>query len=210
MTNADSVDATGKRVGIYARVSTTGQDLDGQVDRCRRWAEGQGHEVAGIYTEKVSARSSDRPAQLSLMGEAMGRRVQVVAVAKVDRWARSMSHLTASVEKLANRGIQFVAVDQGLHVVPGDPTSELILGVLGAVGQWEASIISERTREALARKKEAGVKLGRPAKQCEVCGSDRPKRLRAKVSGESRAVCRQCKDLDPAKRRDMFDGEGSG
>lgn len=204
MTTADNL----KLVGIYGRVSTAGQDVDGQVERCRRWVDAQGHKVGGVYTEKVSARSSDRPEQAALMGEAMGRRVQVVAVAKVDRWARSLSHLASSVERLAERGIEFVAVDQGLHVVPGNPTSELILGVLGSVAQWEGAIISERTKDALEEKREKGVKLGRPAKQCEVCGSDRPEGLRAKVSGQSRAVCRGCKDLDPAERRALYESGG--
>lgn len=203
-----------RKVGIYARVSTEDQDAKAQINRCKQWAQAQGYTIAGVWAETASGRKEYRPEQADLMGEAMGRRVEVIACAKIDRWARSLSHLRKSIDKLHGRGIEFCAVDQGLRVVPGDPTSDLILNVLGSVAQWEAAIISERTKEALAERKAEGIKLGRPRAKCYVCGDPRPPELRAKVDGQSQPVCQACKQMDPAKRRAQANarhgGEGKG
>lgn len=190
-----------RRVGIYARVSTEDQDPAPQVERVRGWAEANGHEVVGVWTETVSGADHNRAAQMRLMGEAMGRRVTLVACAKLDRWARSVSHMAESIETLLDRGVHFCAVDQGLYVRPNDPTSRLIVHILGAAAEWEASIISERTRDALAARKASGAKLGHPHADCYVCGGPRTENLYAKVNGQRVALCPQCKELDPAIRR---------
>lgn len=194
--------SSGKVAGLYGRVSTEEQELGGQLARLEEWADRQGFE-ARTWVDKASGKDPDRPGQKELMGEAMGRRVQVVAVAKIDRWARSVSHLATSVERLHDRGVEFVAVDQGLWVKPGDPTGELILTVLGAVAQWEGSIISERTKEALAHKKEKGEHVGRPTKDCFCCGAERPpgKAFKARVNGKKRPVCGGCREARPALRQ---------
>lgn len=150
------------KVGLYARVSTPDQTAQPQLARLREWAVANGHTVHMERAEIASGRLVRRPLQEELMGEALARRVDAVAVVKVDRWARSMKHLHTTIHALHERGAAFFAVDQGLSVVKGDPTSGLLLGVLGAVAEWEAQIISERTRDALRARKAAGVKLGRP------------------------------------------------
>lgn len=95
------------------------------------------------------------------MGEALGRRIDAIAVVKVDRWARSMQHLHTTVNQLHERGVAFYAADQGLEIHKGASTSTLILGVLGAVAQWEADIIGERTKDALAARRLKGIRGGR-------------------------------------------------
>jgi hypothetical protein len=72
-----------------------------------------------------------------------------VAVSKIDRWARSVKDLSNSVQEIHERHAEFHAIDQGLSVKPNDPTAKLILNVLGAVADWEGSIISERTKDGL-------------------------------------------------------------
>jgi len=138
-----------RRVAIYARVSTAEQDAEPQLVRLREWAERAGLDVTMERSDTASGRLVRRAGAEEIMQEARGHHVHAVAVAKVDRWARSMQHLAATVEELHGLGVEFHAVDQGLAVRPRDPTSRLILGVLGAVAEWEASIISERTKDAL-------------------------------------------------------------
>lgn len=150
------------KVAIYARVSTQSQDPAPQLARLRAWAAQNEHEVALERSEVASGRLARRPAQDEIMGEALGRRVGAVAVVKVDRWARSLKHLAATVEALHARGASFHAVDQGLTVAPREATSGLILSVLGAVAEWEGQIISERTRDGLVGR----VGRGRHWKDC--------------------------------------------
>lgn len=152
----------GLRVALYARVSTPDQDPEPQLTQLRAWAKREGHTVTMERAEIASGKLVRRSLQDEIMGEALGRRVDAVACTKVDRWARSLRFLSDSLGGLHERGAAFYCVDQGLRVVKGDPTSKLTLDVLGAVAEWEGSIISERTKDALRARKAAGVVLGRP------------------------------------------------
>ena len=153
-----------KRVALYARVSTTGQDAQPQLRRLEDWAGRAGYQVHMQYLDTASGRRVVRPGMESIMQAARGHHIHAVAVAKVDRWARSIQHLARTIEELHGLGVDFHAVDQGLHVVKGDPTGKLILHVMGAMAEWEASIISERTRDGLVGK----VGRGRHRKGCGV------------------------------------------
>jgi DNA invertase Pin-like site-specific DNA recombinase len=151
-------------VALYARVSTDKQDLVPQLARLREWAARNGFEVVGERADVASGRLVRRPGADEIMREARGHHVHALAVAKVDRWARSLQHLSATVNELHDLGIDFYAVDQGLAVRKGDPTAKLMLHILAACAEWEASIISERTKEGLVGK----IGRGRHRKGCGV------------------------------------------
>lgn len=141
-----------RRVGLYARVSTADQNEIPQLERLRFWAQANQFKVVIEETDRASGKLTVRRGQERLMAEARGHHIHAVAVAKIDRWARSIQHLSTSVNELHELGVAFYAVDQGIAVKKGDSTGMMILNVLGAVAQWEASIISERTREGLVGK----------------------------------------------------------
>ncbi len=155
------------RVGLYSRVSTEGQDATPQLDRLREWAAREGHTVVLERTDVASGRLVRRAGADEIMAEARGHHIEAVAVCKIDRWARSVQHLAATVRELHDLHVEFVAVDQGLRISRdrGDPTATLILHVLGSVAEWEASIISERTKESLRALRARGVRLGRPPRK---------------------------------------------
>ncbi|HEV2450216.1 MAG TPA: recombinase family protein [Thermoplasmata archaeon] len=155
------------RVGLYGRVSTPDQDPSSQLARLRDWAGRQGLEVALEEVDTASGRLVRRPGMDRIMVEARGHHIAAVAVVKVDRWARSVMHLATTARELHDLGIAFYAVDQGLAILPNraDPTGALILNVLASVAEWEAQIISERTKDALRHLKASGKRLGRPPKK---------------------------------------------
>lgn len=153
-----------RRVALYARVSTATQDPGPQLQRLREWAERQGFIVQFETHDIASGRLVQRRGMDVVMANARGHHIHAVAVAKVDRWARSMQHLATTVNELHGLGVDFYAIDQGLTVKRSDPTSTLILNVLGSVAQWEASIISERTRDGLVGK----IGRGRHPKTCGI------------------------------------------
>jgi DNA invertase Pin-like site-specific DNA recombinase len=152
------------RWALYARCSRDDQNGESQMARLREWAEREGYEVAVERTDYASGRNVQRPEMQALMAEAHGHHIHGIAVCKVDRWARSVLHLSTTLRELHDLGVEFVAVDQGLRISRegSDPTSQLILNVLASVAEWEASIISERTKESLAYLKAQGKRLGRP------------------------------------------------
>ncbi len=82
---------------------------------------------------------------------------------KLDRWGRSSLDVLANIQALADSGVRFVAVSQGLDVKPnGDAMSRLMLTVLAAVAEFERDLIKERTVLGLQRARRKGVTLGRP------------------------------------------------
>ena len=150
-------------VALYARVSTDKQDETLQIPRLRTYCERAGHDIYKIYQDEASARNADRPGWKALMSDAHGHRFDAIVVTKLDRVMRSLVGLHQVMEDLGKCGILLITLDQG----PMDftsPNGRLLISFLGSIAEWEREMISTRTREALAAKKEAGVKLGRPAK----------------------------------------------
>lgn len=157
------------KVALYARVSTEGQDPQPQLAKLREWATRNSYAVRLEAVDKATGKNMRRPGMESVMDVVRQRHVDAVAVCKIDRWARSVKDLSSSVTEIHERHAEFHAIDQGLSVKPNDPTAKLILNVLGAVADWEGSIISERTKDGLAGKAGRGrhwKDCGSPAHPC--------------------------------------------
>lgn len=144
------------KVALYARVSTEAQDPTPQLVKLREWVERFGHTIQLEAVDKATGKNMRRPGMESVMALVRQRHVDAVAVVKIDRWARSVKDLSNTVNEIHDRKAEFHAIDQGLSVKPNDPTAKLILNVLGAVADWEGSIISERTKDGLAGKSGRG------------------------------------------------------
>ena len=108
-----------KRVALYARVSTTDQHPEAQLDPLRAYATARGFTVAEEYVDHgVSGAKARRPALDQLMDDARRRRFDVVAVVKLDRVARSVRHLTALAAELEALGVDLVVLDQAIDTGP--------------------------------------------------------------------------------------------
>lgn len=153
------------KVALYARVSTEKQDPQPQLGKLREWAARNQYVVCLEAVDKATGKNMRRPGMESVMNLVRQRHVDAVAVVKIDRWARSVKDLSNTVNEIHERKAEFHAIDQGLSVKPNDPTAKLILNVLGAVADWEGSIISERTKDGLAGKSGRG-------RHWKDCGSD--------------------------------------
>lgn len=71
-----------------------------------------------------------------------------------------MADLVTSLEEFATLGVQFISITEQIDTTT--PTGRVIFGVIGAMAQFERSILRERVRAGLARARERGVRLGRP------------------------------------------------
>ena len=99
--------AKGMKVG-YARVRTTGQKLDVQLDRlanCDR-----------VYHEKMSASSAQNRPELQKALDFV-RDEDVFIVTKLDRLARSVVDLPEIVKKLQKKNVDLMVLDQGIDTV---------------------------------------------------------------------------------------------
>ena len=147
---------TGQRVG-YARVSTTDQNTSVQEEQLK---------AAGcdkVFTEQASGTSAAHREQLTAALE-YAREGDTLVVTRLDRLARSQADLHQLLNDLSKRGIGFECTEQP-EVNTTGPMGKLLLGVLGAVAEFETGLRRERQMEGIAKAKAAGkYKGGQPLK----------------------------------------------
>jgi DNA invertase Pin-like site-specific DNA recombinase len=152
----------GKRVALYSRVSTThGQDPELQLRELREYAAFRGWSLVREYTEVgVSGSKNSRPALNQLMEDAARRRCDAVLVWKLDRFGRSLRHLVNALAEFEALGIAFISLRDNLDLTT--PSGRLMFQVIGAMAEFERSLIQERVRAGLRNAKAKGRRLGRP------------------------------------------------
>jgi DNA invertase Pin-like site-specific DNA recombinase len=136
----------------YARVSTEDQAHDAQLDELR--AAG----CAVIHQEHGSGASRTRPVLARLIREIEPG--EVLVVVRLDRLARSVSHLLEVIETLEAKKAHFRSLRDPIDT--STPQGIFSLQVLGAVAQLERSLISERTRAGIKAAEARGKKPGNP------------------------------------------------
>jgi DNA invertase Pin-like site-specific DNA recombinase len=151
----------------YRRVSTEQQSESGAGMAAQRRAieqhcEHHGLTLAHIFEDDgVSAKSvQNRPGLSEALTVLASGEAAVLVVAKLDRLARSVHDFAGLVRIAEREGWGIVALDLGVDMTT--PTGGLLANVTASVAEWERRIISLRTSEALAQRKAAGVRLGRP------------------------------------------------
>nr|WP_319553730.1 recombinase family protein [uncultured Vibrio sp.] len=138
----------------YIRVSTVEQNTERQLAN-------SGIEFDKVYEDKASGSSTSRPELAKLMDYA--REGDTIHIHSIDRLARSLDDLRKLVTNWNNEGITVCFHKEGLHFTAGEntPIAELMLNMLGAVAQFERSIIRERQAEGIAKAVKKGKYKGR-------------------------------------------------
>lgn len=153
----------GTRAAIYARVSTSDQRCEVQLSELREYVTRRGWDLAGEYVDEgFSGARFSRPALDRLMRAATRRELDAVLVLKLDRFGRSVLHLSQQIAALSSHGVRFIAISQGLDTDASNPSSRLLLTILAGVAEFERELIIERTRAGIRAAKVRGVVLGRP------------------------------------------------
>ena len=150
-------------VALYARVSTAGQDPDNQVVRLRAAAEARGYEIQGVYIDVASGADARRPELDRMLASAKLGEVRRVMATKIDRLARSVVNLSATMELLDSWDVTVEFLDQPIDT--STPSGRMTFTVLAAVAEFERELISDRTKDGLARAKAQGRIGGRPARE---------------------------------------------
>jgi site-specific DNA recombinase len=154
-----------ERAAIYARVSTDeqveGTSLDTQLERCRAYVESQGWSVAAEFVDEgVSGATASRPALDRLMAAVRAGSASKVVVAKLDRFGRSVRHLSALLGELDDKGVQFVSVAE--RIDGSTPTGRLQRTLLSSFAEFERERIRERMEDGLAAVARSGYWPGGP------------------------------------------------
>ena len=143
--------AAGRLIG-YARVSTEEQGTDPQLDELR---------AAGCTTvleEHASGADRSRPVLARLLRDI--RRGETLVVVRLDRLARSVSHLLAVIEQLEANWAHFRSLRDPIDTTT--PQGMFSQQVLGAVAQLERALIAERTKAGLQAARNRGRVGGNP------------------------------------------------
>ncbi len=140
----------GQRVG-YVRVSTLDQNTERQLE---------GVALDRLFTDKASGKDTDRP-QLTAALEYV-REGDTLVCHSMDRLARNVDDLRRIVRELTGRGVAVQFSKEVLTFTGEDsPMANLLLTMLGAVAEFERSLIKERQREGITLAKAKGVYRGR-------------------------------------------------
>ena len=135
----------------YIRVSTVGQNTARQLD---------GMTLDRIFEDKASGKDTNRP-QLAESLKYL-REGDTLHVHSMDRLARNLDDLRRVVKELTGRGVAVKFAKESLTFTgESSPMANLLLSMLGAVAEFERSIILERQREGIAIAKEEGKYKGR-------------------------------------------------
>lgn len=138
----------------YVRVSTVDQHTERQLSELK---------LDRVFTEHASGKNvGGRPALQEMI--AFIRDGDEVYVHSMDRLARNLRDLLSLVEKINGKGVTLHFVTENLSFHPNaeaNPMATLMLSLLGAVAQFERSLILERQREGIAKAKARGAYKGR-------------------------------------------------
>ncbi len=147
-----------RAVIAYYRVSTdkqgkAGLGIEAQREAVQRFVAAEGLTILAEHTEVEPGKGADaldrRPVLREALAQARKAKVAVV-VAKLDRLSRDVAFIAG----LMAQGVPFVVAELGADADP------FMIHIYAALAEKERSMIAERTRAALARKKAAGAVLG--------------------------------------------------
>lgn len=137
----------------YARVSSAGQDYETQVERLKEAG------ATKLFAEKRSGLDNERP-ELERCLEYI-RDGDTLLITKLDRLARSTSHLHQIVDQLNAKGVGFRVLDDPT-LDTTTRTGKLVFGILASIAEFETSLRKERQMEGIAKAKAEGRVGGRP------------------------------------------------
>ncbi len=136
----------------YARVSTTEQNLNLQLDALRA------AKCDKTYTDTMSGAKADRPGLADALDYL--RAGDTLVVWRLDRLGRSLQHLIETVNLLESRNIGFKSLTEQIDTTT--PGGLLIFHIFGALAEFERNLIRERTNAGLKAAKARGRLGGRP------------------------------------------------
>jgi len=150
------------RAALYARVSTTnhGQDVGLQLDELRQVAGQRGWTPSEYIDDGVSGIKDSRPALDRMMADARAGKLDLVAVWRFDRFARSTRHLLVSLDELRCLGVDFLSLRE--QVDTSTPMGRAVFTIIAAISELERETTRERVIAGVRRAQAAGKHCGRP------------------------------------------------
>ncbi|MEZ0319701.1 MAG: recombinase family protein [Pyrobaculum sp.] len=149
----------------YIRVSREDENPENQEFAITKFVATHGLRLVAVYKDvgmSGSVPPAERPGWQQVMKDLESGRAKGVVVYALDRIARSLWELASVYKEFAAKGwVIFSVREEWLSNV--DPKiRDFLVAVLGWAGEMEREFIRERTKEAIARAKAQGKRVGRP------------------------------------------------
>src|SRR5271154_5951662 len=169
--------ATETQLG-YARVSTTHQSLDQQMDALTA----VGVDAARVYTDKLCGTSTrqERPGLAALLDYA--RQGDAIVVVGIDRLGRNAAEVMTTIRDLGERGIVLRSLREGIDT--SNASGRMVAGVLASLAELELELGRERRVAARDARRARGQSIGRP-KALDASKAALAQRMRASGEGAS-------------------------
>jgi DNA invertase Pin-like site-specific DNA recombinase len=166
----------------YARVSTTEQTLDLQLDSLKQAGCNK------VFTDTASGAQTERKG----LDEALTflRSGDTLVVWRLDRLGRSLKHLIEVVSGLEKRGIGFKSLTENIDTTTSG--GKLIFHIFGALAEFERNLIRERTQAGLVAARARGHLGGRPK---ALATAQRIKMAKELYANKNNTIADICKSL---------------
>ncbi len=149
-----------KKAAIYARVSTPDQHIETQLYQLRELAARRGFQIVQEYTDiGVSGSKARRGGLDALLADAHRRKFSIVLVGAFDRVARSVKHFLTVVDELNDLGIEFVSARENIDT--SGAMGRMFVTIIGCIAELERSLIVERIKAGMRRRRLEGLPMGR-------------------------------------------------
>jgi DNA invertase Pin-like site-specific DNA recombinase len=145
----------------YWRTSTDKQDLNNQKLEILEWARKKDLKIDSFVEITMSSRKTWKQRRIEEVLEMLADSDTLI-VTELSRLGRSTAEVIALVNELVARNIRVIILKQNLDISQHDMSSKIIITLFSLFAELERDLISLRTKEALAAKKQQGKMLGKP------------------------------------------------
>lgn len=149
-------------MAIYVRCSTQEQSTELQRREIEAYAVARGWKTLSWFEDTASGTTANRVNLKRLLAAARSRQIDTIIVWKLDRFARSLKDLVLMLQEFQELGVTFLSLKDQIDL--GTSSGRLMVHLIGAFAEFEASLIRERVRAGLNNARAKGRKLGRPRK----------------------------------------------
>lgn len=145
----------------YIRASTNKQDVDHQKLEILEYARKHDLKVDDFIEVTISSKRTTKQRRID---EMMGRLKNsgILITTELSRLGRSTAEVISLINELLKNDVRVILTKQNLDITGHDMASKIIITLFSLFGELERDLISLRTKEALAAKKEKGIRLGKP------------------------------------------------